>query len=82
MMAGLAVEVMGWTGAFLLLLAYFLLTKKKISSKSLHYQGMNLVGSVLVGVNAFFNGAYPSLMINVIWLIIAFWGIEKFFHKG
>ena len=41
----LAVEIAGWIGALLILLAYLLLSAGKLTGQSLVYQGMNVVGS-------------------------------------
>ena len=40
-----AVEVVGWAGAVLILLAYLLLSAGKLTGQSLVYQGMNVVGA-------------------------------------
>ena len=81
-MATFTLELLGWIGAALIILPYFLLTEQKLKSNSVEYQAMNLIGSVLVGFNAYFNRAYPSLVINAIWVIIALFGIEKLFEKS
>ena len=41
----IAVEVAGWAGAPLILLAYLLLSAGKLTGQSLLYQGMNVVGA-------------------------------------
>ena len=63
-MASLLIEIAGWTGAALVLLAYFLLTHKKLDRESKIYHGMNLVGGLLAGVNAVINQAYPYAALN------------------
>jgi len=75
----LVVEIFGWIGAILLILAYFLITHHELDSKSKIYQGMNLFGSIFVGINAIFNRAYPSFIINLIWLFIGIYGFYKIF---
>ena len=78
-MGPLIIEIIGWVGAGLLLLAYFLLTHKDLSARSKIYQGMNVVGSILLGLNAFVNTAYPSFTMNAIWMIIALYGFYHIF---
>ncbi len=71
-------------GTALILLAYFLITSKKISSESKTYQGMNLFGAIGIVINSMMNGAYPSAGLNIIWSIIAIYGLikgAKFFKK-
>lgn len=81
-MAKIIIEIVGWIGAVLILLAYFLITHKDISARSKPYQIMNLIGSILVGVNAFFNRAYPSFIINFIWMVIAIYGFYHIYNHS
>ncbi|MGV8131242.1 MAG: CBU_0592 family membrane protein [Candidatus Pacearchaeota archaeon] len=69
------IEVIGWVGAFLLLLAYFLLIHKNLSSRSKLYQWMNIIGSLMLGINTFLIKAYPSFLTNIIWFFIGLYGI-------
>ena len=76
----LAVEVAGWAGAALILLAYLLLSAGKLTGQSLVYQGMNVVGAAGFVVNGWWHGALPSASLNVLWLLIgavASWRILK-----
>jgi len=76
-MANLLIEIAGWIGAALVVVAYFLLTYKKLDGESKIYHGMNLVGAFLVGGNALINQAYPSAAINVMWGVIAIYGLAE-----
>ncbi len=62
----LAVEVIGWTGALLILGAYALLSAGKLKARSLTYHLMNIVGAAGFVVNSGWNGALPSAALNVI----------------
>ena len=62
------VEVVGWSGAVLILAAYALLSLGKLHSRSAVYQWMNVVGSAGFVVNSGWNGAYPSAALNVVWM--------------
>jgi len=76
----LAVEVAGWAGALLILLAYLLLSAEKLTGQSLAYQGMNVVGAAGFVINGWWHGALPSAALNVLWLLIgaiATWRILK-----
>lgn len=70
-------EIVGWFGTILILSAYFLVSIKKISSDSRLYQLLNLLGAVGVIVNSLTHGAIPSVGLNVVWLIIAVYGLIK-----
>jgi len=76
----IAVEVAGWGGAILILLAYLLLSAGKLTGQSLLYQGMNVVGAAGFTINGWWHGALPSAALNVLWLLIgavASWRIFK-----
>lgn len=65
------VEGGGWVGAIALLLGYFLVSRRHVRPDSALYQGLNLVGSILLLINTLANRAYPSAFVNLIWLGIA-----------
>jgi len=67
----LAINVVGWTGGALVLLAYFLVSTRRVGGDSAFYQLLNLVGSALIIVNSFHFGAYPSVAVNGVWILIA-----------
>lgn len=71
------INVAGWTGAMLLLLAYILVSNKKLAGNSLPYQLLNLTGSFLLLMNAYHFGALPSVGVNSVWIGIALFTIIK-----
>ena len=76
----IAVEIVGWAGAALILLAYLLLSAGRLTGQSLVYQGMNIVGAAGFVINGWWHGALPSASLNVLWLLIgavASWRILK-----
>lgn len=77
------VEIVGWAGAVLLLLAYLLLSTGKLSGQSLVYQGMNVVGAAGFVINGWWHGALPSAALNILWLMIgAFASIRIYKKRG
>ena len=66
----IAVEIVGWAGASLILLAYLLLSAGKLTGHSIVYQAMNVVGAAGFIVNGWWHGAIPSAVLNVIWMLI------------
>jgi cell division protein FtsW (lipid II flippase) len=74
-MADLIVELIGWVGMALVLVAYLLITLKKVEIDSKSYHSMNLVGAFMIGFNSVVNGAYPSGVLNIIWGLIAIYGL-------
>ena len=67
----LAFDVLGWVGAFLLLLAYAAVSFGKLRADSAAYQFLNIVASVLLLANTLFYGAFPSSFVNGVWTVIA-----------
>ena len=72
------IDVGGWLGAALLLLAYYLVSAGKVRGSSVRYQALNIVGSLLLGLNAFYYGAMPSVGIDVAWIGI---GVLALMHR-
>ncbi len=63
--------ILGWFGMSLIILAYVLVSTKKLDGDSSTYQLINLVGACGVGVNVFFQHAWPALALEVVWGMIA-----------
>ena len=66
----IAIEVVGWAGASLILLAYLLLSAGKLTGQSITYQAMNVVGAAGFIANGWWHGAIPSAVLNVVWMLI------------
>jgi hypothetical protein len=64
-------NLIGWIGTVLIVLAYYMLTRKKISAISPVYQAMNLFGAVFVGINVYYQQAWPALTLQIVWGAIA-----------
>jgi hypothetical protein len=67
----LLIDVLGWTGVASLLIAYGLVSYKKLEGDSTAYQLLNLLGSALLIMNSLYYGAYPSVGVNIAWIGIA-----------
>jgi len=68
-------DAIGWVGAAALLVAYAMVSHKKLEGDSAAYQFLNISGSILLAVNTIFYGSYPSTFVNVIWAGIAVFAI-------
>jgi hypothetical protein len=68
-------DAIGWAGAAALLVAYAMVSSKKLEGTSTAYQFLNIVGSILLAVNTVFYRAYPSSFVNLIWIGIAVFSI-------
>lgn len=68
-------QVIGWTGAFLYVTAYFLLSIKKLHADDVTYQLMNIFGGLCLIVNSFHQNDYPSMFTNLVWAGIGIFAI-------
>ena len=64
-------DAVGWLGAAALLVAYAMVSSRKMEADSASYQVLNIVGSILLVANTIFYRAYPSSFVNLIWAGIA-----------
>ena len=67
----LLIDITGWTAMILILWAYYLITREKVTSKSILYQLLNLIGAFLFVIYLSFQKAWPSVALNAIWGLIA-----------
>lgn len=78
----LAVEIVGWIGAVVILIAYALLSSGRRTGRSRLYQGMNIVGAIGFVINGWYNGALPSAVLNIVWIGIALYALMKNHRAG
>ena len=82
MMLDIAIEIIGWIAALLILGAYALLTAGRLQAQSRAYQWMNVVGALGFILNSGWNGAVPSAALNVVWAGIGVAALWKIARKG
>jgi hypothetical protein len=73
----LAIEIIGWTGAALILGAYALLSAGKLRAESVTYHLMNILGAAGFVINSGWNGALPSAVMNVVWIGIGVYALHQ-----
>ncbi|WP_262504360.1 CBU_0592 family membrane protein [Sphingobium sp. KCTC 72723] len=74
------VEIVGWTGALLVLGAYLGVSSGRMTGDSAVFQGMNALGAALFVLNTWWHGAIPSMVLNIIWSgigVAALWRIAR-----
>ena len=81
MTLGFMMEVVGWIGGALILAGYYLLSAGKLDAKSPSYQWLNVVGAAGFIANSGWNGAWPSAVLNVIWVGIGVVALIRIFAK-
>jgi hypothetical protein len=71
------IEAAGWTAALLILGSYSLLSFGKLQARSPIYQWMNIAGALGFVINCSWNGAWPSMALNVVWMGIAAYALRR-----
>ena len=61
-------DALGWIGTILYLIAYALISAKKLEGDSWAYQGINIIAGILLVANTYYVRAYPSLSLNAVWI--------------
>jgi hypothetical protein len=74
---GILIEVLGWIASVLIVGSYALNITGKLPASSKIYVLANIIGGVFFVVNTYFHKAYPSMFVNVVWVIIAIYMISK-----
>ncbi len=72
-------DVLGNIGVFLIILTYFLLQIRKLSSESLLYSALNALGASLIVVSLLFDFNLSAFIVEAFWVIISLIGIGKYY---
>jgi hypothetical protein len=73
------INILGWVGVGLILLAYAAVSFNQVQASSWLYQTMNLLGSVFIVVQTGYRKDFQPMSLNIIWAIIALFGLIQAF---
>ena len=73
----LLINILGWTGSVLYLLAYTLVSLKKTVGDSILYQGINIFAGTLLGIYTLYLGAFATTGLNAVWVIIGLFTLGR-----
>jgi len=73
----LVANIIGVTGAFLILLAYFLLAIGKMSSEEKRYHLLNLFGALGILFSLFWYWNLATLIMETAWISVSLYGLWK-----
>lgn len=65
------IEVVGWYGAFAILLAYALNSFNILESNDLVFQLLNLTGAIGIVAISYTKGAKQPAVLNMAWSVVA-----------
>lgn len=77
MSTNLLINLLGWMGSILYLLAYALVSAKKTEGDSLLYQGMNILAGVLLVIYTLALDAYATTGLNAVWVAIGLFTLGR-----
>jgi lipid-A-disaccharide synthase-like uncharacterized protein len=76
-MKNIITQLLGWIGVLLILTAYFLITFGFLTTAHPIYPVLNLMGSLFVLIEALSKKDYQPVLLNIVWLLIAFLALVK-----
>jgi hypothetical protein len=73
--------IIGYLGAGLFILSYFLLSNGKLKADQSVYQIMNVLGALCLIVNALKISDFPTLLVNGVWFMIGLVAYIRIVHQ-
>ena len=70
-------QVISIAGAGVILIAYALHQTKRLHAETYSYQGLNLIGGILLCITAVAGRQYGFIILEGIWAILSAWGMVK-----
>lgn len=72
-------ETLGWYGVIAILTAYAATNLGWLDTTSLLYQVLNITGAAGILIDAYRQKNYQPVVLNAIWMLIAFYAIIQSF---
>lgn len=76
------VDLIGITGAVLIVFGFVRISLGMWTSKSLWYEVDNLAGASLMIVHEYLIGAYIPMVLSIMWAIVAIKGLTSFAERS
>ncbi|MGS2763980.1 CBU_0592 family membrane protein [Sinomicrobium sp. M5D2P9] len=73
--------IIGWTGAIIFIIAYFLLSAKLISAEKPLYHYLNAAGGICLVINGLHLSDLPNVVVNAVWTTIALWAVYRIYRS-
>ena len=72
------IELSGWLGAILVLIAYYMVTSGKAGADSHIFQLINIIGAGFLIYYTYNCRAFASMTVNILWVFIGMNSFVKF----
>jgi predicted ferric reductase len=76
------IELAGWIGTALILVAYVLSSLGYLHTATISYQLMNLLGALGVGLITYLRRAFQGFVLNLVWAVVALIGLARLMWTG
>ncbi len=76
------IQLISLGGALLILLPFAAVQLNRLSSRSMPYQVMNLVGSSALTAVAIINIQYGFILLEGVWALVSLYGLVSVFHRN
>jgi hypothetical protein len=74
-------DIMGCLGTILIIVVYFLLQTRKITSEGLWYSLLNLIGALFILISLLYSWNLAAVLMEIAWVLISLFGIVRVFYK-
>jgi hypothetical protein len=74
-------DMMGFSGALCIIIAYLLLQTDKLSAEGLPYSLLNLIGALLILYSLCYAYNSSAVFIEIVWIAISLFGIYKWYKR-
>lgn len=68
-------DAAGWCGGVAVVIAYVLVSTKRISAETRTFQLLNVIGAVFLTGTALQRGALPNTVINLVWIVFGVYAL-------
>src|ERR1044072_6860594 len=70
-------ELVGFTGAAIIVAAYFAMQQRWLNALDWRFPAANLLGSLLILISLWFEWNFPSVVIEIFWALISLVGMVR-----
>ncbi len=75
-------QIFGWAGAASLILAYVLVSSGKLKGESSRFNWINIAGGAMLAYGSWVKGAWPSVTLNLVWMVVGLRAIALSRKRG
>lgn len=70
-------DIAGFVGAAIIVVAYFAVQQRWLGALDWRFPAANMLGSLLILVSLWFEWNFPSVVIEIFWVMISLMGLVR-----